>query len=139
VKRRTPTIGASGYERRLVEILRAPDPARALRAAAADRTLSPSLRRAFGQADPDGVCMTALLVARLRFERLLRGCPEAHDAFEAAPAAFAAQFRRYHADVPPTAFFPAAEAALFRAWAKSPHSKTDLARGGSGRPSLVRA
>jgi hypothetical protein len=121
---------ATTYERRLVEILRAPDPGRALRAAAGDRRLAPSLRWAFARADPDGVRMTALLVTRLRFERLLRGCPEAHQAFAAAPSAFTADFRRYHAEVAPTAFFPAAEAALFRAWRGG---KTDPTRRGSGR------
>ena len=109
---------AARFERRLVRILRASDPARALRAAADDHRLPPSLRRAFAAADPDGVQLTALLVTRLRFERLLRSCPEAVAAFAADPAAFAAAFGRYHRAVPPTAFFPAAEAALFRAWAR---------------------
>ena len=104
------------FERGLVAILLAPDPARALLAAAQDRSLPASLRRAFAGACPDGVRMTALLVARLRFERLLRACPEAEAAFAAQPAAFAADFRRYHAEVAPTAFFPAGEAALYRAW-----------------------
>jgi hypothetical protein len=99
-------------ERRLVEILLAPDPARAL--AAAQR--EPALRRVLRRAAPDGVRMAALLVARLRFERLLRASPEAAAAFDADPAAFTAGFRRYHAEVPPTAFFPAGEAALYRAW-----------------------
>jgi hypothetical protein len=105
------------FEERLVGILMARDPSQALRAAAIDSTLPASLRRAFAGASPDGVRLAALLVARLRFERLMRGCPEAAGAFEADPGKFAASFRRYHAEVPPTAFFPAAEAALFRVWA----------------------
>ena len=60
--------------------------------------------------------MCALLIARLRFERLLRGCPEAEAWFETDAATFAIAFRRYHADVRPTAFFPPDEAILFRAW-----------------------
>lgn len=100
----------------MVAILRAADPARALAAAAADPSLPASLRRAFAAADPEGVRLSALLVVRLRFERLMRGCPEAEAAFAGDPATFAAAFRRYHREVAPTAFFPAAEAALYRAW-----------------------
>jgi hypothetical protein len=111
---------AQAYERRLTQILLAPDPGRALAAAAVDRRLPPSLRRAFAVADPDGVRLTALLVARLRFERLLRGCPEAELAFKSNPAAFTAIFGRYHRQVPPSAFFPAAEATLFRGWFSAP-------------------
>jgi hypothetical protein len=100
----------------MAEILRAPEPVRALAAAAVDPALPPALRRAFAAADPDGVRLAALLVARLRFERLLRGCPEAEAAFAADPAAFTELFRRYHRQVPPTAFFAQAEAALYRGW-----------------------
>jgi hypothetical protein len=62
------------------------------------------------------VALSALLVARLRFERLLRGSPEAEAWFERDPAGFGEAFHRYHAEVPPRAFFPATEAALFQAW-----------------------
>ncbi|XYH97717.1 hypothetical protein ACMHYB_59850 [Sorangium sp. So ce1128] len=97
-------------------VLTAADPVAALRAAAADPALPAALRRALRGADEDGVRMSALLVARLRFERLLRGSPEAEAWFDRDPAAFSAAFRRYHAEVPPTAFFPAGEARLFRGW-----------------------
>jgi len=63
--------------------------------------------------------LAALLVARLRFERLLRGSPQAEAWFDADPEAFAAAFKRYHAEVPPAAFFPQAEARLFRQWVGS--------------------
>jgi hypothetical protein len=106
----------TAFELRLADILRAPDPATALRAAAKDPTVARWQRRAFARADPDGVRLSALLVARLRFERLLRGCPEAEASFARDQAAFSAAFRRYHTDVPPTAFFPQAEAALYRQW-----------------------
>jgi hypothetical protein len=108
----------SAFERRLAEILLARDPAAALAAAARDRALPAPLRRAFAAASPDGVRLAALLVARLRFERLLRACPEGEEAFAADPARFTALFRRYHQAVPPTAFFPAGEAALFRRWVR---------------------
>lgn len=93
------------WEARLAAAMRADDPAAAVRA------LYPGV-------DADGVRMSALLVARLRFERLLRGSPDAKAWFDRDPADFAAAFRRYHAEVAPTAFFPAGEAALFAAWRK---------------------
>lgn len=104
------------YEEVLSRILRAPDPAAALAVACADPGLPPALRRALRAADPDGVALSALLVARLRFERLVRGSPEAEAWFERDPAGFGEAFRRYHAEVPPRAFFPATEAALFQEW-----------------------
>jgi hypothetical protein len=117
------------FERRLTAILRASDPARALAAAANDRTLPAALRRAFGAADPDGVCLAALLVIRLRFERLLRGSRAAAAWFEADPTGFTAGFRRYHTAVAPTAFFPGEEASLFDGWAgKQRRAFTPLAR-----------
>ena len=88
------------WERQLAAAMRADDPVAAVRA------LHP-------EADADGVRLAALLVARLRFERLLRGAPAAGAWFARDPAGFARFFRRYHAAVPPRAFFPADEAALF--------------------------
>jgi len=120
------------FERRMVAILTARDPGAALQAAAADRTLPAELRHAFACAYPDGVRLAALLMARLRFERLLRACPEAAAEFDADPGTFAARFRHYHAEVPPTAFFPSAEAALYRSWLSARGSPTPR---GSRRPS----
>ena len=91
------------WERRLAAAMRARDPVAAVRALAPD-------------ADADGVRMTALLVARLRFERLLRGSPAAEAWFAGDGPGFAAAFARYHAAVAPRAFFPAEEARLFAAW-----------------------
>jgi uncharacterized protein (UPF0276 family) len=76
----------------------------------ADRVLGVGVARV----DPsDGERMAALLVARLRFERLLNGSDAASRAFETDPAAFAARFKRWHREVPPTALFPADEG---KAW-----------------------
>jgi len=86
--------------------MRAQDPVAAVRA------LHPG-------ADADGVRISALLVARLRFERLLRGSPDAEAWFDRDPADFARAFRRYHAAVAPRAFFPVGEAALFAAWRRT--------------------
>ena len=93
------------YETRLAAAMRADDPVAAMRA------IHPAV-------DGDGVQMAALLIARLRFERLLRGSPAAESWFDRDPADFARAFRRYHAEVAPSAFFPADEAALFAAWRK---------------------
>ncbi|WP_437983851.1 hypothetical protein [Sorangium sp. So ce117] len=104
----------------MARAMTAEDPVAALRAAAEDPALPPALRKALLGADEDGVRMSALLVARLRFERLLRGSPEAEAWFDRDPADFSAAFRRYHAEVPPTAFFPPGEARLFRCWIEAP-------------------
>lgn len=88
------------YETRLAAAMRAADPVAAVRAL-------------YPEADADGVLMTALIVARLRFERLLRGSAAAAAWFDRDPAGFTRAFRRYHATVAPRAFFPADEAALF--------------------------
>ena len=107
------------FERRYARALCASDPIAALRRAARDRRLDAETRRRLAAADEDGVRLAALLCARLRFERLLRGAPAAEAWFDAEPAEFAAAFRRYHAEVPPTAFFPRAEAELFSAWCRA--------------------
>jgi hypothetical protein len=104
------------FQRALARALVAPDPAAATLRVARDRRHPPKLRRALREANRAGIEMAALLVARLRFERLLRGCPEAEAWFDADPAGFAAAFRRYHQQVPPDAFFPAAEARAFLAF-----------------------
>lgn len=106
----------AAFERVLARAMCAPDPAAALRRAARDRRLDAATRARLARADEDGVRLSALLVARLRFERLLRGSPEAGAWFAADGAGFTAAFRRYHTEVAPTAFFPADEAALFARW-----------------------
>ena len=107
---------AMRFQQALARALVAPDPAMATRRIARDRRHPPDLRRALLRVEVAGVEMAALLVARLRFERLLRGSPEAEDWFEADAAGFAAAFRRYHGEVPPLALFPAQEAQAFREW-----------------------
>lgn len=103
-------------ERWLVRAMASPDPAAVLVRGARDRRLPAELRRRLLKADADGVRLSALLVARLRFERLLNGSTAAAAWFEAEPADFAAAFRRYHEEVPLTAFFPPEEAAAFAGW-----------------------
>lgn len=93
-----------------------PDPATALAAAAEDQKLPAELRDALRAADPDGVRIAALIVVRLRFERTLNGSQLAGEWFERDGAAFTAAFKRYHAEVPPSASLPSGEGRLFEAW-----------------------
>jgi hypothetical protein len=108
----------SAWEKRYALALTQPDPLAALRALAGDRRVPAALRQRFAAAAEDGVRLSALLVARLRFERLLRASPPAERWFDEDPASFAEAFKRYHAAVPPTAFFPRDEAALFERWCR---------------------
>jgi hypothetical protein len=117
----TPAEAHARLDRAVARAMTAPDPVAALRRAARDRRLPAALRRALATADEDGVRMAALLSARLRFERLIRGCPEAEAWFERDAEGFAGAFRRYHEEVPPTAFFPQAEALLFLRWRSAQH------------------
>lgn len=115
------------FEKSLALALTATDPVRAVRRLGRDPRLPMTLRRTLRRARGPNIEMCALLIARLRFERLLRGCPEAETWFEEDPATFAIAFRRYHAEVRPTAFFPPDEAISFRAWsnrALAPLSRT---------------
>ena len=110
------------YERRMARALRSRDPVAALRPDPARDPVA-ALRPDLGAAaradlalDPDGLRLSALFIARLRFERLQHGDLAAARWFDADPAGFTAAFRRYAAEVPPTAAFPQEEAALFRRW-----------------------
>jgi len=75
--------------------------------------LSAANQAKIAEISSDGFDLAGLLVARLRFERLMQGSDAASRWFDADPAGFAAAFRRYHAATPASAFFPADEAALF--------------------------
>ena len=56
------------------------------------------------------------LIAKLRFERLVQGSPDAAAWFERDTPSFVRAFRAYDAQVPPTAFFANEEAQLWEAW-----------------------
>jgi hypothetical protein len=92
------------FQEGLAAALRATDPVRAME----------GLGVTF--VDADGVRLTALLVAKLRFERVLRGSSAAEAWFDSDPDGFTEAFRRYHAQVAPVAYGPAAEAEQFRAF-----------------------
>jgi hypothetical protein len=90
----------------------------ALAEVAADPTLPADLRAGYAAADPDGVRLAALLIAKLRFERLLRGSDRAGVWFERDPAGFTERFRRYHREVEPNVFWPVEEGRCFDAWTR---------------------
>jgi hypothetical protein len=112
----TPAQAHAQLEAILVAVMQAADPPAELQRRSADPTLPATLRRALTAADPDGVRLAALLVCKLRFERLLRASPEAERLFTADPAAFAQTFRRYHESTPLHDFFPQREAQRFQAF-----------------------
>ena len=123
-------------ERMLADLIRAEHPAEALAEALDDPTTPPELRDALRHVDPDGLTIAALLVARLRFERLIQGSTSAAAWFDTDPAGFTRAFRRYHRRVAPTAQFPAAEAELFERFVAS-ENRRSKARGSSpDRPAV---
>ena len=114
---------AEALQRSMADALRAEDPVAAMRALANDASLDAATRQALLAADADGLRLTALLTAKLRFERIIRGSASAERWFDEDPAAFSDAFRRYHAEVPPTAHFPAAEARSFLRWRAAGHQR----------------
>jgi len=105
------------FDRLLADALTSGDPAAAFRAAQ-EEEWPDELRDAIAAAaaSEDGVRMTALLVAKLRFERLMQGSRRAGEWFDRDAEGFTAAFRRYHEAVPPTATDPRREAELFERW-----------------------
>jgi hypothetical protein len=101
------------YERLMASVLIAPDPIAALDALESDE------RALLEPIDRDGLRTAALLVARLRFERLMHGSRRAAAWFDSDPREFARAFKRYHASVPPLSTFPPQEARAFEAWLTS--------------------
>jgi hypothetical protein len=98
-------------ESTLANILRAPDPVAA-------RSSQPALAP-LDHIDEDGLRTAALLILKLRFERLLRGDPEIEAEHDRDPEGLARDVRAYHHETPLRALFPAAEARMFREWRAS--------------------
>ncbi len=94
-------------QQRLAGLVRAADPR------AAYATLAAPEFAAFGA---DGFELTSLLVARLRFERVMHGSAQARADFERDPAAFAAAFRRFHVACAPVGGMPQDEGQAFDCW-----------------------
>lgn len=104
------------FEEILARALLAEDPWKALRVAIADPETPASVREALGCVDEDGLRVAGLLVAKLRFERLMNGSRRAAEWFETDPGEFTEVFRRYHLAVAPTEIFPSFEARHFEEW-----------------------
>lgn len=109
------------FEERMARALLSPDPAGAMQALAGDTELPHALRQAAARAITSGpgtrgIELTALLIANLRFQRLLQGSREAATWFARDPQGFSEAFRDYHHQVAPAAYFPAQEAERFAAW-----------------------
>jgi hypothetical protein len=104
------------FEANLATALRARDPAAALESLAAEAGYPDDLAEALTHVRPDGVRMAALLVARLRFERLVQGSPDGSAVFERQPERFTELFRLYHEELPQAGLDPAAEWECFSRW-----------------------
>ncbi len=104
------------FEARLADALCSPDAGAAFESLRSEG--APGLEVALNPAQSDGFRIAALLVARLRFERLLHGSRIAGEAFAADGRTFTELFRRYHVVVPPTATAAADEAACFERWSR---------------------
>lgn len=113
------TLGAeyARLESLLADALRAEDPVAAFQRVGEDEGLTDELRVALGSADPEGVRIASLLVARLRFERVMQGSREAGNWFERDPRAFTAAFRSYHRDTAPRSLLARDEGDAFAFWA----------------------
>jgi hypothetical protein len=104
------------FEAFVAQAMRSPDPIGVLNARRGDPALDGSERAQLAAIDDDGFRISALLVAKLRFERLLQGSPQAERGFELDAEAFAAVFREYHAQIPMRSPMPWDEARSFEQW-----------------------
>jgi hypothetical protein len=103
-------------ERLVADALTSADPLAGFERAARDPELPAELRAALQRASPLGIRLSALIVARLRFERLVQGSVAAAEWFARDPAGFTEAFRRYHVSVAPTGTTPGEEGKLFERW-----------------------
>ena len=72
--------------------------------------------------DEDGLRIAALLVAKLRFQRLTNASSLANDWFAADPQGFAEAFRSYHQEVVSRSLDPWREADAFASWVRERRS-----------------
>lgn len=103
-------------ERVLADVLTSADPWSELGHVRSDTALPTAVRAQLAAIDEDGLRIAGLLVAKLRFERLMNGSRTAAEWFERDPAAFTEAFRRYHTSVAPREMMPGLEASRFEAW-----------------------
>ncbi|MCO4744645.1 MAG: DUF692 family protein [Proteobacteria bacterium] len=109
-----PYASALSFERGLGPALRSASPVQAVRDLG--NALPAPHREAVLQADADGLRLSAMLIAKLRFERILNGVEGIDAALDTDAQGFTRRFSSYHRNSPATAVFPWEEAALFKAW-----------------------
>jgi hypothetical protein len=97
----------------LGEALMAADPEAVLHRAT---DLPPSLSAALAGIDRGGLRIASLLVAQLRFQRLLHGSKRAGAWWQRDDRGFTQAFKRYHHEVPPAGSDPWTEAEQFELW-----------------------
>jgi len=102
------------WETLVAEAMRSDDPVAGFSEVASDAKLCDALRDAARDVSADGVRLSALLVARLRFERLIQGSPEAAQWYDEDALHFTRAFRAFHRQEPPRTGVSDAE--RFRAW-----------------------
>lgn len=108
--------GDRRFEEALANALRGPDPDAAFAAIARDERLPRDARDALRHAPENGIRIAALLIVRLRFERIQQTSKPAADFFAADPRGFTAAFKQFHREVPSTELEPFADARRFEAW-----------------------
>ncbi len=104
------------FEELVANAMRSANPIADFASAAVSETLSDELREAAGVAHDDGIRLSALLVAKLRFERLIQSSPEAAQWYDEDAGSFTSAFRDYHREVFPSPAMGQREAEDFSAW-----------------------
>lgn len=94
------------------------DPPAELARAGADAAIAPLVRGWLAGVDADQLRIAALLVQKLRFERITRGDTAVREHFARDPGAFTREFSAYARSVLPE-LFPAAEARAFAAFVRA--------------------
>lgn len=109
----------SEVQRVLLAACRARDPFAVLQASLASPDLTTDERAWLASIDADGLRVTALIVTKLRFERIVNGDERLGQRFDADPEAFARAFQRYSEEVAPSFIFPGEEAEAFERWERT--------------------
>jgi hypothetical protein len=134
VKRRpTRETDEAALEEALVRVLTAEAPIEALHAELASTKTRPAVRAWLQQCGEAGVRVAALLVAQLRFGRLIQGSDDVARFFDEDPAGFAQAFRSFHGTTPACCFFPVGDARAFWQHAGKPKRTTAATRRSSRR------
>ena len=108
---------------RIGQAMTASDPCQSFAEAAAEPVWSEPYRQALSHASAEGVRLSALLVAKLRFEALINSSAHAASTFAEDPQGFTDLFRRYHVAVAPSHRLPSEDARRFEAWVAALASK----------------